>query len=381
LKQAEELNEPLLELLTNHNLVMILGPGGVGKTTVSACLGVKAAAMGKDVRLLTIDPAKRLADALGIGRDVSEQNLGVPHASGTLTASTLDRNEALDRLISRKAGNDKEIRTIVNNRFYKHLSGTLAGVHEYVAIEEVEHLCEAGEQDLLIVDTPPSTEALSFLDAPRKLEAVLNEPVFKTAVNLYSTAGRFSLFGMKAAGMAFRAFSTLLGSAFLRELMEFLAAFKQMFKGFEETASLSAKRFGAPDTTIVLVTGPGPTGVEETWHLAGELQNRGLNLAMVIVNRLMPRFLEPCPDKDLRQELSSLFEQHTIGSTALTRLSKALSENQALLSSIAVTQRDTLKNLVEKLSCPVISLPETRDPNGSIGALYRLVQSAEEVVK
>ena len=179
----------VLDVVAGHEVIVCAGSGGVGKTTTAASLAVHAARQGRRTMVLTIDPARRLADALGVspvGNQECEVKLG---GGGSLGAMMLDQKGAWDQLVERYAPSAEVRERIFHNRFYQHLSESFAGSQEYMAIEQLCVLAESGEWDLIVVDTPPTRHALDFLEAPQRLGDFLDRSVVKWFVKPYFTAG------------------------------------------------------------------------------------------------------------------------------------------------------------------------------------------------
>lgn len=288
--------------LAHARVLVCAGTGGVGKTTIAAALGIEAARQGRRALVLTIDPARRLADALGRSKldskpmpvDLPEQlfpnGSGVGEGSrGRLDAMMLDPKPTFDRLVTRLTREEATRRRILENRIYRHLSEALAGSAEYAAMEQVHEMVESGSYDLVIVDTPPSNHALDFLSAPRRLREFLESRFVHALVQPAMTAG---LFGWKIFGRSLRRMFGLLeriaGVGFLDDLTEFLTAIDGLSEGFRERATRVEQVLLGAETSFVLVCG-NQSGTEPgTLEFLDELDELGVRLAAVIVNRVRP---------------------------------------------------------------------------------------------
>ena len=251
--------------LPAQSLVICLGPGGVGKTTISAALAVRAAILGCAVDVMTVDPAPRLLDALGLAADSSEpveapldgirrSRRGGASNRARLRALRLDPKRTFDSIIARYAMSDTARDAILENRIYRNLSGALAGVADYMAMEKLLELAANPATDLLVLDTPPATEAIDFLDAPRRLLELLNSRAISL---LGAPAGLFrsQLRVMDIAARAvLAAFDRVTGLNLLSDVQSFVRSFDGMYEGFSARAARAQDKLRAADTAIVIVT-------------------------------------------------------------------------------------------------------------------------------
>ncbi len=284
--------------LRSPSLVICLGPGGVGKTTISAALAVHAAMIGRAVDVMTVDPAPRLLDALGLGADSSEPGEvpleGVGHArrgggSGRarLRALRLDPKRTFDSIVARYAPSDAARATILENRIYRNLSDALAGVADYMAMEKLLELAANPSTDLLVLDTPPAAEAIDFLDAPRRLLELLNS---RAVVLLGAPAGLFrSQLRMVdiAARAVLAAFDRVTGLNLLSDIQSFVRSFDGMYEGFSSRAARAQDKLRAPDTAIVIVTTAESSRIAQAREFIGALERAGLRVGAMVVNRVI----------------------------------------------------------------------------------------------
>lgn len=285
----------LAELLGELEVCVVAGPGGVGKTTLAAAIGLGMARRGRRVAVVTIDPAKRLAAALGVDRlgnapgPVPPARLraaGVePSGEGGLWAMTLDSRRTFDDLIGRLAPDVKSRDRILGNRIYREISGAVAGSQEFTAVAKLHELESEGEFDLIVLDTPPSRNALDFLDAPGRLSRFFDGRAIQI---LMRPAG----IGLRIAGGGANLVVGLLkrvtGATLFSDLAEFFTAINGITAGFSERAHAVADLLEAPTTGFIVVAAPEEGPVDEAIHLAGELEDRGMNPCAVVANRVHP---------------------------------------------------------------------------------------------
>jgi anion-transporting ArsA/GET3 family ATPase len=282
-------------LLHERRVLVCVGAGGVGKTTTSAALGVAAARAGRRALLLTIDPANRLADALGLP-PLSGVATAVPlsplgeTAAGTLTAMRLDARATFDGLVRRLAPSPAVANAILANRLYVNIAGNLSASESYMAVEKLYELATAEGADLIILDTPPTEHALDFLDAPRRILDVLNSRVLGILQNpatILTSAG--SRLSQVLLGPILRALEQFTGLTLLRDVAEFVRAFDGMVDGLRERAAAVQRLLRDPATAFVLVTAPSTLAVQRTEAFYQALEDARVPCAGLIVNRVLPR--------------------------------------------------------------------------------------------
>ncbi len=285
--------DPTATLLTDHRVVACLGPGGVGKTTLSAALALGAARRGARALVLTIDPARRLADAMGVAMgpeptEVSRAELAALGVrEGTLHALMLDSKHTFDGLVERFARDPATRERILSNEIYQHVSDALAGSSEYSAMEKVAELASRGDFDVIVLDTPPSAHALDFLEAPERLLGLIDSQFARRFLHPAMSAGRFGMrLLQRGTEPLFRAVERITGLRFLEELSEFLLIFEEMSQGFRERADdVQALLFG-PRTGFVVASGPGPTQVAQALALEKRLDEMHARVRGFLVNRV-----------------------------------------------------------------------------------------------
>ncbi len=275
-----------------HRLVVVVGAGGVGKTTIAAALGVNAAREGRRTLVMTFDPSRRLKDALGVGEEAAQRPVRVAlEAPGSLEASLLDARLTFDRLIERYAPDEEAARRILNNRFYHHLAGSLAGILEYMAVERLYEVARDERYERIVLDTPPTAQALDFLEAPDRITGFLDSGAVRLATrSWFDEHGH--LRPTTRLGYLGRRFERLLddvvGLELLRDMIEFFQAFDPLYAGFRGRAGQVRDLMRSPDTLFVLVAGPGRERIAETMFFARKLEEAGYRLGPLVVNRIHP---------------------------------------------------------------------------------------------
>jgi anion-transporting ArsA/GET3 family ATPase len=267
-------------------IIVCCGSGGVGKTTTAAALGVRAAERGRDVVVLTVDPARRLAQSMGLSElDNNPRKIEVG-GDGELHAMMLDMKRTFDEIVEAHADPDRA-KQILANPFYQSLSSSLSGTQEYMAMEKLGQLHRSGAWDLIIVDTPPSRNALDFLDAPERMGRFLDGRFMKILAAPAKTGGRFGVKVISAGfGMFTGAINKVLGVQLLRDVQTFVAAFDTMFGGFRERAEKTFKLLQTPGTAFLVVAAPEPDALREASYFVERLAEERMPLAGLVVNRV-----------------------------------------------------------------------------------------------
>ncbi|MFU8814442.1 MAG: ArsA family ATPase [Pseudomonadales bacterium] len=276
-------------LLNGSRVVVCCGSGGVGKTTSAAALAVLAARQGKKVQVMTIDPARRLAQAMGLDSLGGEPQRVPLDAPGELWAMMLDSKHTFDRLVETYAPDPRVREAIFANHYYQQLSTSLGGSRELVAMERVLETALEGDYDLLIVDTPPSQHALDFLDAPERLVNLLDGSLAALLVRPYGLAARaqFNFFRQSSA-LALKFMERLTGVQMLADLSEFLLAFSSMFDGFRERSHKVQSLMRESTTSFLLICAPEPASLRQVDQFAARLAKDRMRVAGIIANRVHP---------------------------------------------------------------------------------------------
>ncbi|GGI02742.1 ArsA family ATPase [Egicoccus halophilus] len=306
---AEARRHSLAASVDDAHVLVTTGSGGVGKTTSAAAIGLAAARRGRRTLVLTIDPARRLAQAMGIDElDDEPARVEVPDAAdgGELWAMMLDMQTTFDRLIDRHATSRERADNIKQNRIYRTLSSTLSGTQEYMAMERLHELHDTGEWDLLVVDTPPTRSALDFLDAPNRmtsfLEGRLLSLLMRPGMAAGKRVGRVVGFGattfMKVAGR-------VTGMDLLDDLASFFRNFEGMYEGFKERAEQVRDLLQQPSSRFVVVTSADPPPLREAKFFLERLEQEGLHAAGVVVNRIRPEIPRDPSDAALQRAVEA----------------------------------------------------------------------------
>jgi anion-transporting ArsA/GET3 family ATPase len=281
----------LEQLIAERHIIVCTGPGGVGKTTMAAALALRAADEGRKTIVCTIDPARRLAQSLGLSeldnapRPVPASAFKGKKPKAELSALMLDMKTTFDEMIHSMTSPDRA-RRILSNPFYEHISSTLSGTQEYMAMEKLYELHEEGLWELIVIDTPPTRSALDFLDAPRKLTDFLEGRFLRLMLWPYMKAGRgtFKLFNYGAQAFL-RAATKITGSELLSDVANFFAMFEGMYGTFKERAVRVRDLLGARRTGFVVVAAPQSDSLREARYFVQRLGREGMPLGGVIVNR------------------------------------------------------------------------------------------------
>ncbi len=306
----------LASVVERHDVIVCAGSGGVGKTTTAATIALWGARHGRRAAVLTIDPARRLADSLGLqlaggARASLPAELLRAHGielSGSLTAMMLDQKSAWDSLVERHAPSREVRDRILDNRFYQHLSQSFAGSQEYMAVEELSRLRDSGQYDLIVVDTPPSRHALEFLEAPQRLSDFLDRRIVRWFVKPYVSAGWSAMrLVNRTAGFVLRTLEEATGVAVLAEISDFFASMQSLFDGFGERTERVYRLLKSPKTAFVLISSPEEEVLEEAEYLSDKMAALGMPLRAVVFNRVHEEFTAPIdradfPRGDIRGE-------------------------------------------------------------------------------
>src|SRR5467141_4048595 len=283
------------QVLARRRVVCCVGPGGVGKTTTAAALALRAAMAGKRSLVLTIDPARRLANSLGLkalgNRETridpahfAEANLS---PRGEMWAMMLDLKRTWDELVRRDARTPQQAEAILNNKIYQMLSTAMAGSLEYMAMEKVYEVYSNGRFDVIVLDTPPTSNALDFLRAPNRILDVLDNNAMRLVLGPVLKAGKVGLRLLAGpSNLVLRTLARFTGRNFLSDLAAFMVAFEGMYEGFKERASKVKELLASPRTGFVLVSSPNPLTTQEALFFHRALEADGIRAAAVVVNRV-----------------------------------------------------------------------------------------------
>lgn len=267
-------------------VVVCCGSGGVGKTTTAAAIALRAAEQGRKVVVLTIDPARRLAQSLGVADlDNSPQRVELgPEAKGELHAMMLNMRRTFDEMVLEHTAPDKA-EQIFANPFYQAVASSFGGTQEYMAMEKLGQLAGRREWDLIVVDTPPSRNALDFLDAPKRLGTFLDGRMIRVIMAPGRGVGRFVTGAMS---LAVRGVSTIVGGQMLKDASNFLQSLESLFGGFQERANRTFAMLAKPGTHFLVVAAPEPDALREASFFVDRLSTEQMPLAGLVLNRTHP---------------------------------------------------------------------------------------------
>jgi anion-transporting ArsA/GET3 family ATPase len=290
--------ETLAQLAMSRRVLVVVGAGGVGKTTTAAALAVAAAQRGRRVLCLTIDPAKRLAESLGLERMSSEAQAidpalftdgGRGATGGTLTAMMLDTRATFDELVLRYSSSPERAKRLLDNRLYQYVSTSLAGTQEYMAMEKLVSVHRDPRYDLVILDTPPTANALDFLDAPNRLMEALDSRTMQWFIQAFQSTGKVSLNLLaRSAALVLRGLGRITGGGFLQSMAELVTELNDLFGGFRQRAAAVEQALRSPEVSFVLVTSPAPMSIQEVVFFSDRLVQSGMPRGAFVVNRFRP---------------------------------------------------------------------------------------------
>jgi len=279
-------------------IIVCCGSGGVGKTTIAAAIGLRAAEHGRHVVVLTVDPARRLAQSMGLTsldntprpvrgiKTPNQQGGNGAEPGGSLHAMMLDMKRTFDEIVEAHADPDRAAQ-ILANPFYQSLSSSFAGTQEYMAMEKLGQLRRADEWDLIVVDTPPSRSALDFLDAPQRLARFLDGKLLRLLTAPAKVGGRAYLRAINAGfGVVTGVLTKILGTQVLRDVQTFVSALDTMFGGFRERADYTYQLLRAPGTAFLVVAAPEEDALREASYFVERLDTERMPLAGLILNRV-----------------------------------------------------------------------------------------------
>jgi anion-transporting ArsA/GET3 family ATPase len=381
LSHTAEETSPLLSLLLTKRILISVGSGGVGKTTMAAALGLQAAREGgRRTLVMTIDPARRLATSLGFGelshdpQPVPREKLS-PHgiARGLLHAMMLDPKRTFDDMVRRYAPDNATMERLLRSRMYHQISSRLAGAQEYAAMEKLHAIRQTDSYDLLVLDTPPTTNALDFLEAPKKMVDAVESPAISLFVNAYRRAGKLSL-GMLGFGAAYvvRRLARFTGHSFLDDIAHFLGDLSGLLGGMHDRAAHVMALLTSDEVGFVIVTSPDPRSIDEALGFHDRLVQGGMEPAAVIVNRVHPLVTEEVPEQaELARRLSATGR---VSDEVAPRLARALAESHDQIQALARADAAEIERLQQRCggAVPMIQVPLFNEDVHDVDGLLRL---------
>ncbi|TMB13088.1 MAG: ArsA family ATPase [Deltaproteobacteria bacterium] len=365
--------------LDGRKIVCCVGSGGVGKTTTAAALALSAAMEGKRALVLTIDPARRLANSLGLkALGNAETRIDAAHfadakltARGEMWAMMLNLKRSWDELVRRNARTAEQAQAILDNKLYQTLSTAMAGSLEYIAMEKVLELYSSGRFDVVVLDTPPTSNALDFLHAPDRVLDVLDNNAMRIVLGPMLKAGKLGLRLLAApSGLVLRTLARFTGSDFLRDLAAFMMAFEGMYEGFKERAANVKALLSSPQTGFVLVTSPNPLTTQEALFFHRALERDGIRTAAVVVNRVQrdPR-RHGGPDNLAALEEALQLAQIKDENRLAERLCETLTE-QAILADLDRREIERLRDMLRGV--PLFTVPRLRKDVHDLAGLWQI---------
>lgn len=349
----------LADVLKSNRVVVTVGSGGVGKTTTAAALSVHAAMQGKRVLCLTIDPARRLANSLGLDEMTTseqevpahlfaENDLPLP-AGGRLAAMMLDTKSTFDELVKTHASSPEARDRILTNRIYQYVAGSLAGTQEYMAMEKLHAVRKQSNWDLIVLDTPPTSNALDFLTAPERLIDAIDSPAVRWFMQAVEPGkGRFGMGLMASAStVLIKGLAKFTGIEFLEEVAGFVTGINDLFGGFREHATAVSEALRSPEVAFVVVTSPSPMAIREATYFSDKLAEAGMRRDAVVINGVHVLLAEPSvSDAALATELGPLLPGMNAEDT-VERMLQALQDErlQAVADRI---ESDRLQNHIRQ---------------------------------
>ena len=370
----------LADVLGSHRVVVTVGSGGVGKTTTAAAMAVHAAMDGRKVLCLTIDPARRLANSLGLDEmTTSEQD--VPSSlfethglqcKGSLSAMMLDTKRTFDDLVARHASDEEARDRILNNQIYKYVASSLAGTQEYMAMEKLHEVRKDPTWDLVVLDTPPTASALDFLTAPERLIDAIDSPAMRWFLQVFEGAGKeaFGLVG-RGATVLLRGIGKITGIEFLEQVAEFVSGINDLFGGFKERAEQVSDALRSPEVAFVLVTSPDPLAVGEARFFSDTLQNAGMKREAIIINQVHTLIPKPNISAEAQVEaLRQVLPESIDAADVHPRLTEALT----LERRWAVADRAEVERLIEQVGSDtnVVEVPAFDEDVHDLAALAKV---------
>jgi anion-transporting ArsA/GET3 family ATPase len=358
--------ETLEQLVMSRRVLVTVGAGGVGKTTTAAALSLAAAQRGRRVLCLTIDPAKRLAESLGLHTMSTEEQsvppelferAGLP-VRGALTAMMLDTKKTFDELVVKHSPSPEHAQRLLANKLYQYVSTSLAGTQEYMAMEKLVSVQKDPRFDLVVLDTPPTANALDFLDAPERLAEAIDSATMRWFVQAFQSTGKLSLNVLaRSAAVVLRALGRITGGGFLESMAEFITELNSLFGGFKQRAAMVEAALRSPEVSFVLVTSPAPPSIQEVLYFGDRLAESRMPRGAFVVNRFRlppPSADAPPTERDAAEAIAARGLALEEGAPA--RLVRAYGD-AVLLAALDALHVGKLRDAANGL-VPVVRVPE-----------------------
>jgi anion-transporting ArsA/GET3 family ATPase len=358
-------------------VLVCVGAGGVGKTTVAAAIGLQRALEGGRVLVCTIDPARRLANALGLASLGNVETRVPEHAfaeaglapRGELHAMMLDVKRTWDELVTRHAHDAAQRDRILKNRLYRQMSGALAGSQEYMATEKLHELATERDYDLVVLDTPPTAHALDFLDAPDRILDFLGDETARALLAPALGAGKVGLrLAQLGGGYIAKTLAKFTGAEALDDLGDFLRGFHGMYEGFKDRAESVRTLLSRPDVGFVIVASPTSAAVDEALAFHERLHAESMPIAGMVVNRVTPSLWRPPRPVPTAAELAAAAP--ALDGALAERLAAALAEHELL----AAADEEAVATVTEPLEAPHAVVPRIEGEVNDLGGLARIAE-------
>jgi anion-transporting ArsA/GET3 family ATPase len=382
--RGETVPSRLVDVLLERRILVCVGSGGVGKTTTAATLALAAARRGKKTLVLTIDPARRLANSLGLaslGHEVQEVDRALVHhhapsKSGELHAMMLDQKTAFDEVVARHAKDPEAVKRILANPVYAQISGSLAGAQEYAAMAKLHDFDRAGGYDLIVVDTPPTAHALDFLDAPRKLSEAIDSPAIEWFRKLQGQGGsRWSIVG-KTGSFVIKRLAKFVGTKFLEDLSVFFTEFNDILGGFKQRAEETFALLRQPRVGFLLVASPEPMAVREALAFHERLLGAGMPFVGFVVNKIHNSHPVQTSVSQLEAALAAQPQIASLGLAGTTRTmaAQALLNAHSELETLAAADASAIAKLraIGGTSATFVEVPLQKDDVHDVERLVAL---------
>lgn len=376
------------ELLKTRKILVCVGAGGVGKTTVSAALGVAAAAVGRRTLVLTVDPARRLANALGlesIAEHVQQIGIAAFAAEGCsvlapLDAAMLDVKGTFDRVVARHAPTQEVRERILRHPFYQQASTALAGSQEYMAMERLYEAVTSGDYDLVVLDTPPSEHALEFLDAPSRLVDLFDSAAFRMLVSRGGARARPGL--LRTGSVVMRGLSRFTSIEMFGNLLEFFGQLAHTFDGFVDRARNIQALLHGPDAAFVLVSGCDAASTGQAHSLGQHLARQDYHIGAVVMNRVAPFAIGPHVAQSAAVDESARLVGEVVGRAPEPhdlRTARTWADVAGRLGCMAHMDAEVVQAM--RTSFPgnsdIVAVPRTELEPDTLARLYRIAQTLE----
>lgn len=372
----------LRKILREARTIVAVGSGGVGKTTTSAALAVAAARQGRRCAVLTIDPAKRLAQALGI-ESMGNKPTPLPESMvgpGTVDAMMLETAAAFDELVGRLVPDPERRERLLNNRLYQVIARQLGGTHEYMAVEKLYALSTSGDYDLVVLDTPPSVNALDFIDAPKRLTHFFSDRVQRFFIKREENQqkGFIQKLRDRAGELAVSVIGKAFGEGFVEDLQDFATAFQGLFAAFRERGMMVDELLRDASTSFIVVSGADPVRVAEAVDFGKALRKLDITPAAWVVNRVHIAGSDAAarvPPEELKSALDRAGPETGAG-VDLERLSDALLEAQRIRAALARRDREGLLQMVKTSGKhKLVVIPELDTEVSDSGAVEHMIRA------